>query len=93
MGRGWLMEQALCSVWVEFYRQIQARSGSGWVLDTPMALGRRRSPFWALWAAAEILKTCRVGVVWVTAESAAPDLEPCFFVVLVFFVVWPLWPD
>lgn len=87
------MEQALSSVWVEFYRQIQARSGSHWALDTPMALRRRHSPFWALWAAAEILKRCWVGVPGVTAESAAPDLEPCFYVVLVFFVVWPLWPD
>lgn len=52
------MEQALSSVWVEFYRQIQARSGSLWALDTPMALGRRHSPFWALQAVAEILKTC-----------------------------------
>lgn len=38
------MEQAVSSVWVESYRQIQARSGSHWALDIPMALGEDTAP-------------------------------------------------
>lgn len=86
------MKQALSSVWVESYRQIQARSGSHWALDSPMALGRRHSPFGALWAAAEILKTGWVGVPGVPSVSCSRPWA-LFFVVPVFFVVWPLRPD
>lgn len=57
-----------------------------------MALGRRHSPFWALWAAAEILKTGWVGVPGVPSASCSRPWA-LFFVVLVFFVVWPLRPD
>lgn len=41
-----------------FYGQIQARSGSHWALDLPVATeGGRHSPFWELWAAAGVLRS------------------------------------
>lgn len=85
-----------------FYRQIQARSGSHWALDLPVATGEKSQPLLgtlgllcSLWWDFEKL---------LMSESAWGHGRFCCFrpwalvfvvaaAALVFFVVWPVLPD